>query len=100
MQPSNKDTYQAPSAFEATASSDFDTDRLRQEAMEYATGRHQVDATDIDKRRVEGVGASMLAAAEITQAPAAQEYFDPRDTRQLQAVDAALEYIRNAGVAA
>ena len=99
MQPSNKDTYQAPSAFEATPSSDFDTDRLRQEAMEYATGRHKVDATDIDQRRVEGMGASMLAA-EITKAPAAQEYFDPCDTRQLQAVDAALEYIRNAGVAA
>ncbi len=83
MQPSNKDTYQSPSSFEATPSLTFDTEQLRQEAMGYATGRHEVDANDIDRRRVEDMGASMVAAAESVSAAAPEVYFDPTDPMQL-----------------
>ncbi len=82
MQPSNKDTYQVPASPEVVA---YDQEQLREAALEAALSTPEtIDTTNIDRRRVEGIGASMLSAAEVNTATPEVAY-DPLDPAQILA---------------
>ena len=55
------------------------------DAMEYAPDAHEVDPSDVDRRRIESLlGGSTVAAVEVV-APSPEELFDPLDLTHLVA---------------
>ena len=59
MQPSGENTYNIPASPEVA---NYEQQKLYEAALDAAIGRHEIDATDVDRRRIEDFGASMVAA--------------------------------------
>lgn len=96
MQPSRNNTYSIPTSPEVTA---YEQQKLYEAALEAAIGMHEIDDTDVDRRRIEGIGASMLAAAEAAPTPKQVE-FDYNNPRQLNMVAPAVLHVRRAAIEA
>lgn len=70
MEPNAKNTYAIPaSSEEVSVASSPEVARATQEALQYAIDAQQANPENFDRRRVEGLGASMLSAAEAPSAP-------------------------------
>lgn len=89
LESTTANTYQVPTSPEASLN--FvpkqpltETELARAAAMEQAvSGLHELNTADVDAHRIEGIGASTVAAA-IEGTPAAQPeiFFDPADMAQ------------------
>ena len=95
MQPSHN-TFTIPASPEVAQ---YEQQKLYEEALDAAIGRHEIDADDVDRRRIEGFGASMVAAAETVPAEPRQE-FSYTDPRQLNMVAPAVLHVRRAAIEA
>lgn len=86
----NTSMYHVPASQEAVVVRNpeiipTEVELARQQAMESALGAREVDPTDVDRRRIEGLlGESTIAAAEIAVA-SPEVSFNPLDTGHLVA---------------
>lgn len=86
----NTSMYHVPASQEAVVVRNPETtpspaELAYQQAMESAVNAHEVDPTDVDRRRIEGLlGESTIAAAEITVA-SPEVSFNPLDIGHLVA---------------
>ena len=100
------DQYRIPTSREAVtrvAESAPSTDiaRAYEEAMNAALGVHQIDPSDIDRKRTESLGAASLIQTPTESTPRKPErYFDPRDMDQLLQVGTAIVHLRQLELAA
>ncbi len=105
-EPTDRSQYQIPSSPEVVSATPevavlTETERAYQAAMEAATGRHDVDPSDIDLKRAESLGAATLVMTqEQTAAPSPEVYFDPLDHTQFLGVGAAVVRLRELELAA
>lgn len=85
----NTSTYHVPASQEAVVvnspevSMSNEAQLAYRDAMEFAPAAHEVDPTDVDRRRIESLlGGSTIAAVEVA-APSPEEFYDPRDPDHL-----------------
>lgn len=87
----NTSTYHVPASQEAVVVSTPEVSMSKEaqlayrDAMEFAPAAHEVDPSDVDRRRIESLlGGSTIAAVEAI-APSPEEFYDPRDPAHLVA---------------
>ncbi len=83
MQPSRNNTYSIPASPEVAA---YEQQKLYEAALEVAISTPEtIDASDIDRRRVEDMGASTVSAAEVADTATPETVFNPLDPAQILA---------------
>lgn len=98
MTEQHANTYQFPASEEtvvaySSETSQSEIERARRQAFESAVGIHDIDPTDVDRRRIENFGASMVAATKQRDMPG--EYFNPMNIQHLAACGARVVHIRS-----
>lgn len=95
IEPTIKNTFNIPTATpEVVTAAAGEVEQAYQAALEQAVGISELNADNIDRRRVEGMGASTLVAAETVAAPTPEVYFDPTNTEQLRNVGVGIMHYR------